>query len=355
MPNPTTTIHRSALMSILHDLKDGDNGQKLQLGGRMNPLSGHLLRLIGRRHYLAVWHDINAYCQQRQDEEERIWWKHAYKQLNEFCMMTFSKLAATWNSCRKRNRVSSEIDSKTDPNRLSATRNRRFRDAARLLISNHELREQVKAMPMEVRHRTLSNVAQLDLIEWQQVVAKRMKSRESESLTFAELFLILMKWAIPFDHLTIVEQLERKEDILIGTQSAAVSLFAASFRGHAFRKQKRMTLQKAKGTMLRAARTLLANQNAVRLNARMSSHMNKSADNFEEIEVERRISNKVAAPEELQEQTVRFERMASRMKLDMQSSSKKCAQVSNESLFFNASLSDATFAADWCRLQQCNV
>ena len=79
--------------------------------------------------------------------------------------------------------------------------------------------------------------------------------------------------------------------------------------------------------MLKAARKLVADQNAVRLNARMSNHMKKSDDNFEEIEVERRISNKVVAPTELQEQTVRFERMSSRMKLDMQSSSKKCAQV----------------------------
>jgi len=55
--------------------------------------------------------------------------------------------------------------------------------------------------------------------------------------------------------------------------------------------------------------------------------MKKHEDSFEEIQVEQRISIKVAAPTDLQEQTVRFERMSSRMKLDMQASSKKCAQV----------------------------
>ena len=80
---------------------------------------------------------------------------------------------------------------------------------------------------------------------------------------------------------------------------------------------------------MRAARTMVANQSAARLNARMSNHMKKSDDVFEEIQVERRISNKIAAPTELQEQTVRFERMSSRMKLDIQASSKKCAQVRN--------------------------
>lgn len=167
-----------------------------------------------------------------------------------------------------------------------------------------------------------------DLISWPStVVSNRLYSRESESLTLAELFLILVKWAIPFDHLTIVEQLERKGDTLRGNQNAAVGIFIGAFRGHAFRKQKRMNLQKAKGNMMKAARLLVANQNAARLNARMSNHMKKHEDSFEEIQVEQRISIKVAAPTDLQEQTVRFERMSSRMKLDMQASSKKCAQV----------------------------
>jgi len=39
------------------------------------------------------------------------------------------------------------------------------------------------------------------------------------------------------------------------------------------------------------------------------------------------VSTKVVAPADMDEQTVRFERMGSRMKLDMKSSSKKCAQV----------------------------
>jgi hypothetical protein len=154
-----------------------------------------------------------------------------------------------------------------------------------------------------------------------------MKNRDAESLTFAQLFLILIKWAIPYDHLTIVEQLERKEDMLQGNQKAALGLFIASFRGHTFRKLKKLSLQKAKGNMLRAARTMVSNQNAARLNARMLQHMSKSEESFEEIEVERRITNKVAAPIDLEEHTVRFERMSSRMKLDMQASSKKCAQV----------------------------
>lgn len=325
MPNPNTSIHKSALMSILHDLKDNENGQKLQLGARMNPLSGHLLRLIGRRHYLAVWHEINTLCKQRQDEEEHFWWKNVQRQLYEFCAVVVSKsakaMAAIWKTCKKRNRVH------IDPTWFSANRNKRFRAAAKLLISNLALREKVKSIPLDVRLGALSNGSNIDLSIWQHFLTEKLKNREAESLTFAQLFLILIKWAIPFDHLTIVEQLERKEDILKGNQNAAVALFIASFRGHKFRKLKRMTLQKAKGNMLKAARKLVADQNAVRLNARMSNHMKKSDDNFEEIEVERRISNKVVAPTELQEQTVRFERMSSRMKLDMQSSSKKCAQV----------------------------
>jgi hypothetical protein len=327
MPNPNTAIHKSALMCILHDLQDDKNGLKLQLGARMNPLSGHLLRLIGRRHYLAVWHEIDTLCKQRQDAEKLRKWEIVKKWFLEYYVKAVSKLTDAISEmrklCQRRNRVS------IDPMWFSVPKNRRFRAAAKLLMSNIALRERVSAIPMEAPERSFSNVAQLDHIAWPSIhVTKNLKIRDVESLTFAQLFLVLIKWAIPFDHLTMVEQLERKQDILIGNQNAAVALFVASFRGHKFRKLKRMNLQQAKGNMMKAARKLVANQSAARLNARMSGHMKKSEDDFEEIDVERRISNKVAAPTELQEQTVRFERMASRMKLDMQSSSKKCAQVS---------------------------
>lgn len=326
MPNPNTVIHKSALMRILHDLKEGENGQKLPLGGRMNPLSGYLLRLIGRRHYLAVWHEINLFCKQRQDEEERNQWKNAQKHFQEFYVIMLEKVAIITAAIRRSwKHMSLGCTNDAQRNR----RNMRFRAAAHMLISNRRLREQVKAIPMEVDDAVISKVAQYEKEMWPLAATDKLADREAGSLTFAQLFLILIKWAIPFDHLTIVEQLERKEDILRGNQHAAVALFAASFRGHAFRKLKRMTLQKAKGNMMRAARTMVANQSAARLNARMSNHMKKSDDVFEEIQVERRISNKIAAPTELQEQTVRFERMSSRMKLDMQASSKKCAQVRN--------------------------
>ncbi len=343
MPNPNTVIHKSALMRILHDLKDDANGQKLPLGGRMNPLSGYLLQLIGRRHYLAVWHEINIFCKKRQDDEQHNWWKYTQKKFQDFWIAIFEKASAirmAWR--RKTHRSIHPIWSWTK-------RNWRFRAAARRLMSNPGLRDRVRAIPMEINSAAISKE---DSDKWLLAVTQKLDNREAGSLTFAQLFLILIKWAIPFDHLTIVEQLERKEDILQGNQHAAVALFAASFRGHAFRKLKRMTLQKAKGNMMRAARTMVANQSAARLNARMSNHMKKSDDVFEEIHVERRISNKVAAPTDVQEQIVRFERMSSRMKLDMQASSKKCAQVRHEPAHQNLINLTRSFAVDWGGLQQ---
>jgi hypothetical protein len=324
MPNPNTAVHRSALMRILRDLKDDENGHKLSLGARMNPLSGHLLRLIGRRHYLAVWHEIDRFCKNKRDEEENNWWlQHAkthFQTLQVMISATSAKVrsvvATCWKLLKKKCFGKSTI--------LSTSPNSRFRAAALLLMRDRQLRRKIVAMSMGPNQRKALD----DLISWPStVVSNRLYSRESESLTLAELFLILVKWAIPFDHLTIVEQLERKGDTLRGNQNAAVGIFIGAFRGHAFRKQKRMNLQKAKGNMMKAARLLVANQNAARLNARMSNHMKKHEDSFEEIQVEQRISIKVAAPTDLQEQTVRFERMSSRMKLDMQASSKKCAQV----------------------------
>jgi hypothetical protein len=336
MPNPNTVIHKSALMRILNDLKDDANGQKLPLGGRMNPLSGYLLQLIGRRHYLAVWHEINIFCKQRQNDEQHNRWKHAQKKFQEFCTTIREKAAVIRKAWQKKTHRS------IHPIWLRTRRNWRFRAAARRLMSNVQLRDQVKAIPMEVDSEVISKA---DSEKWLLAVTQKLDNREAGSLTFAELFLILIKWAIPFDHLTIVEQLERKQDILQGNQHAAVDLFAASFRGHAFRKLKRMTLQKAKGNMMRAARTMVANQNAARLSARMSSHMKKSDDVFEEIHAERRISNKVVAATDLQEQTVRFERMSSRMKLDMQASSKKCAQVRSEACLPKPHSSNALFCS----------
>jgi hypothetical protein len=320
LPDPNSVIHRSALMKILHDLKDNENGQKLALGSRMNPLSGHLLRLIGRRHYLAVWHEIDNFCKTRQNEEVTMWSKNTQKLIYKFFMRIRSSFKALFTGSMKMIHVNSFI-----PAFFLPEKNRRFRAAAQRLMFNPRLREQIKLIPLESRRPRYASAA-INQFAFPPF-AEKMKNRDAESLTFAQLFLILIKWAIPYDHLTIVEQLERKEDMLQGNQKAALGLFIASFRGHTFRKLKKLSLQKAKGNMLRAARTMVSNQNAARLNARMLQHMSKSEESFEEIEVERRISNKVAAPIDLEEHTVRFERMSSRMKLDMQASSKKCAQV----------------------------
>ena len=72
---------------------------------------------------------------------------------------------------------------------------------------------------------------------------------------------------------------------------------------------------------------MLANQSAARLKNSMTERMAYTAETFEELPVVRRASSKHVASAELEEQTIRFERMGARMKMDMKSSSKKCAQV----------------------------
>ena len=337
LPNPHSTIHRSAVMRILQDLKDNRNGQKLALGSRMNPLSGNLLRLIGRRHYLCVWHEISMFCQKRLDEEATNWSSKVYKRMYGVYLMMFAKatklasLAMKFVVCRRQ---------------VRAEPNARFRAAARRLMEHPELRKRIAAVPLAGHKRksvvgaNMATAAQLSqavagsnsLKTWSIVsaqTAEKMRVRESENLTFAQLFIILVKWAIPLDHLTIVEQMERKEEIIECDKHAAVRLFVASFRGHMWRKLKRLSMLQAKGNMMRAARLMLANQSATRLKNSMTERMNaaNTAETFEELPVVRRASSKHVASAELEEQTIRFERMGSRMKMDMKSSSKKCAQV----------------------------
>jgi hypothetical protein len=299
----------------------------------MNPLSGNLLRLIGRRHYLCVWHEISMFCQKRLDEEATNWSSKVYKRMYGVYLMMFAKatklasLAMKFVVCRRQ---------------VRAEPNARFRAAARRLMKHPELRKRIAAVPLAGHKRksvvgaNMVTAAQLSQAaagsKWSIVsaqTAEKMRVRESENLTFAQLFIILVKWAIPLDHLTIVEQMERKEEIIECDKHAAVRLFVASFRGHMWRKLKRLSMLQAKGNMMRAARSMLANQSATRLKNSMTERMNaaNTAETFEELPVVRRASSKHVASAELEEQTIRFERMGSRMKMDMKSSSKKCAQV----------------------------
>jgi hypothetical protein len=110
----------------------------------MNPLSGHLLRLIGRRHYLAVWHEIDNFCKTRQNEEVTMWSKNTQKLIYKFFMRIRSSFKALFTGSMKMIHVNSFI-----PAFFLPEKNRRFRAAAQRLMFNPRLRERIKLIPLE--------------------------------------------------------------------------------------------------------------------------------------------------------------------------------------------------------------